>query len=271
MSATPKKFMTCGMYAFSNELQQAWQAIFTGFHGLLADARGLEKKLLFEADEARLRDPDLFIGHTCGYPLMARLQDALMPFCVPVFNLPGSSGTQYSSHIIVAADCAIKSLADCRGGVAAFNEKHSNSGMNLLRHAVAQLDPGERFFESVIESGGHLPSLRAVAEGRADVAAIDCVSFQLFQDHFPELTARVRSIAYSVSTAGLPLVVPRSGFSQSDTGSYIVKLNRALEQIPSTLRQRLHLSHFEEIRLQDYQSVMDLESYAIEKGYAQLK
>ena len=88
-------------------------------------------------------------------------------------------------------DAAV-ALAGLRGRRCVINELDSNSGMNLLRAAVAPLAEGGRFFGSVVVSGSHLRSVEMVASGEADVASIDCVSFAHFQRLYPSLVSGVR-------------------------------------------------------------------------------
>jgi ABC-type phosphate/phosphonate transport system substrate-binding protein len=271
MKPNNKQFIACGMYAFTEELQQAWQVLFNEFCLLFDGGDQVDEKLVFDGAESVLRDPGLFFGHTCGYPLMKHLQDTVTPFCVPVFNVTGVSGNLYSSRVIVASDADIGNLSDCRNRIAAINSSDSNSGMNVFRHAIAKQKSSTPFFAAVINSGGHLHSLTAVAEGRADVAAIDCVSFQLIEDRWPELTARVRSIGDSVKTCGLPLVLPNSNLASTNTGEILAALNEALNHVDPWIKQRLRLSHFESAGLDDYQGILEVESFAIEAGYPRLK
>jgi ABC-type phosphate/phosphonate transport system substrate-binding protein len=270
MTPRSKRFIACGMYAFNIELQHAWQALFNQFRRLLDDGEQLDENLVFDTGESALRNPALFIGHTCGYPLMKHLQDVVTPFCVPVFNVGGVEGNLYSSRFIVAAESDIGSLTECAGRIVAINNRDSNSGMNVLRHAIAKLNPTGPFFTSVISSGGHLQSLTAVAEKRADVAAIDCVSFQFIEDRWPELTAQVRSIGDSIKTCGLPLVLPNANLPSTDTQQILVALNKALKQVNPLLRQQLHLSHFASASFDDYQGILEVESFAIDAGYPEL-
>jgi ABC-type phosphate/phosphonate transport system substrate-binding protein len=270
MTPRSKQFIACGMYAFNNELQHAWQALFDQFRLLFDGGDQFDENLVFDSGESVLRDPGLFLGHTCGYPLMKHLQDAITPFCVPVFNVSGVEGNSYSSRFIVSADSDISSLADCAARIVAINNRDSNSGMNVLRHAIAKLNPESPFFASVVNSGGHLQSLTAVAEKRADVAAIDCVSFQLIEDRWPELTSRVRSIGNSIKTCGLPLVVPNSKLAASNTDRIVQVLNQALDQVDPEIRQRLHLKHFERASIDDYRSIVEVESFAVNAGYPEL-
>jgi ABC-type phosphate/phosphonate transport system substrate-binding protein len=270
MTPRSKRFIACGMYAFNDELRHAWQALFHEFCLLFDDGEVFDNHLVFDTGESVLRDSRLFIGHTCGYPLMNHLQDAVTPFCVPVFNVNGVEGNLYSSRFVVAADSDIGSLTECGGRVAAINNSDSNSGMNVFRHAIAKLNPAAPFFASVINSGGHLQSLTAVAEKRAEVAAIDCVSFQLIEDRWPELVARVRSIGDSIKTCGLPLVLPNTSLPSTDTRRILVALNEALNQVNPGVRQQLHLSHFAPVGFDDYQSILEVESFANDAGYPEL-
>lgn len=265
-----EKFIACGMYAFSDDLAGAWQRLFTCFSELLDTTGNQAIELRFDADQALLRDPGLFFGHTCGYPLMKHLEDHVIPFCVPVFDVPGTEGKLYSSRFIVAANSPVETLDECRGKVAAMNAADSNSGMNVLRYAIASYNPSGPFFSRVVQTGGHLQSLQAVADGTADVAAIDCVSYQLIQDHWPQLVEKVRGIGFSIKTCGLPLVLPKSSIDDTDLGLLVENLNQALADTPAAIRNRLHLHGFEPVTLEDYQSIIELETFAIDSGYPRL-
>jgi ABC-type phosphate/phosphonate transport system substrate-binding protein len=205
---------------------------------------------------------------------MMHLRQHLNPFCVPLFDVPGMDGKYYSSRIIVAAGSTIESIADSRGRVAAMNNPDSNSGMNVLRHAVASVHDAEhfadRFFARVVNTGGHLHSLQAVASGAADIAAIDCVSYQLIEDWQPELCAGLRVIGDSVMTCGLPLVMANVSISVTDIALLIEDLNRALAACHDEVRSLLHLTGFAPVQLADYQGIVDIEEYAVARGYPRL-
>ena len=262
-----ERIITCGMYSFTDEQKLSWQQLFNILIEQL-DGSDWKVSLRFDADQSLLLNPALLFGHTCGYPLMIHLQDRVSPFCVPVFNVPGSEGKYYSSRFILGAQSDIASLADCRGKVAAINAPDSNSGMNVFRHAISDLDPAGQFFSRVITTGGHLHSLEAVANRQADIAAIDCVSYQLIEDCRSELMQQVRSIGFSVKSCGLPFVIPVS--SSIDSEVLIDNLNRALALAPASVRDRLHLLSFERVALHDYRSIVDIENHAVESGYPML-
>ena len=267
------------MYAFTAQQQSSWQQLFNRFCEL-SDVAGESVSLSFDHAPDRLLEPGLWFGHTCGYPLMTRLKYFVSPFCVPLFNVPGTDGRFYSSRIIVAADSDIDSLEASRGCVAVMNNPDSNSGMNVLRHAVAEVSDNERFFARVVTSGGHLHSLEAVASGAADIAAIDCVSYQLIADWRPELCADIRIIGDSVKTCGLPLVMPHADIASANiadaniagttNGAMIEHLNQALALCDDQVRSTLHLDGFASVQLDDYRSIVEIEQYAVRRGYPQL-
>ena len=286
-SATPP-FISCGMYAFTDDLKLAWRVLFDLFHSLAQDNNDigdiLDPTLRFDTDAATLRDDYLFMGHTCGYPLMKSLQDLLSPICVPIFNVnadinsdtdaAGNDVRYYSSIFITSINSEIQSLHDSYQGVAAFNGRDSNSGMNVFRHALAPLaykkGKGKPFFSGLIESGSHRQSLIEVSEGRADIAAIDSVSLALIADAWPELAAQVKGIGYSVKTCGLPFVMTNSRLKKTDPRRLTLLLNKALTLLPDQHRQCLRLVEFIDVELSQYHSILDFEQQAIEMAYPDL-
>ena len=270
MNDRTQKFITCGMYSFTDDLRRAWQSLFDEFLKCYSTNRGIEARIRLETDLAVLRDPQLLIGHTCGYPLMRFLLDDLMPVCVPLFDVPGCDGKYYSSQIIVPAESEIQTLADCRGKIAAINGRDSNSGMNVFRHALAVLSGGKAFFSSVRETGSHYQSLVEVGNNQAQVATIDNVSFALIKDQWPELVDKVRVIGQTEPTCGLPFVAPASESDLIDTNGMIDALNIALSRLTEVDKKRLHLRGFEAVKLSDYDSIMKLEKAAIDAGYAEI-
>ncbi len=262
-------FIACGMYAFNDDLRDAWQQLFDRAIRLVE--RGYNRcDLRFETDREVLLDKRMLLGHTCGYPLVTYLSRHLTPVCVPLFDVPGCDGKLYSSVLITGAGSAITALSDCRDGIVAINTPDSNSGMNLLRHALAAAGARDTFFREVRLTGGHLESLVATAEDRVQLAAIDCVTYQLIHDQAPELVARVRQIGQTEATCGLPFVVAVSR-AQADYGAlWIDALEQALRELPE-VASRLHLTGFSSVTRDDYQSILQLEGAAIDAGYPALK
>lgn len=214
------------------------------------------------------RRPDLLISQTCGYPLMNGLREHVQLLATPQFDAPGCIDADYSSVLITRADASFSALEDCRGARAAYNQDDSNSGMNVFRHAVAPLAIDGRFFSAVLRTGSHLGSLRAVAEDRADVAAIDCVTFAFIRDLLPELAHRVRQIGWTATSPGLPLIAARD-VPPATIAALRVALEEARAAQPDRA-QRLRLKGFSAPPLQDYARITQLESEARAAGYARL-
>jgi ABC-type phosphate/phosphonate transport system substrate-binding protein len=269
MNPTTPRFVALGMYAFTETQQSCWQQLFTRFCELSSVADD-SVMLSFDHDPVRLLESGLWFGHTCGYPLVTQLKDYVSPFCVPLFDVPGTDERFYSSHFVVGADSNIDSVEANRGRVAVMNNPDSNSGMNVFRHAVAEVSDSDQFFASVITSGGHLHSLEMVANRSADIASIDCVSYQLIADCRPELCAEIRIIGDSVKTCGLPLVMTHADMAVADTETMIKRLNQALALCDGVVRDTLHLSGFASVQLDDYRRIVEIEQYAIQRGYPQL-
>lgn len=151
-------------------------------------------------------DPGLLLAQCCGYPLVTRYRGRLRYIATPRYGAPGCIGASYRSRIVVRADDPAERLGELRGRRAAVSEWRSNSGMNLFRAAVAPLAGGAPFFASVIETGSHEASLRAVAEHGADVAAVDAVSFAHLACGEPTIAASTRTIGWTGESPGLPFV-----------------------------------------------------------------
>jgi ABC-type phosphate/phosphonate transport system substrate-binding protein len=264
---TAPLFVACGMYAFTDELRSAWQELFEHFFDLVRPTFEVNRLLNFDTGQVALNNPCLWFGHTCGYPLMTKLQDTLTPINLPIFEVAGCDRRYYSSLLIVPENSEVKTLLDCRGSRAVINTDDSNSGMNVLRHAVAAFNHQGAFFSDIQISGSHLQSLTEVANQRADIASIDCVSYRLIEDTWPELVASVRSIGFSAKTCGLPFVMPKLNLANNNLNSITEGLNQALSMLSDNQRNRLHLKGFERIETSEYQGILDLEISAQQAGY----
>jgi ABC-type phosphate/phosphonate transport system substrate-binding protein len=216
-------------------------------------------------------DPALLLAQTCGYPLVTSLAGKVRLVAVPRYRAAGCAGILYRSAVIVRADEPAACLADLRGRRCAVNGAESNSGMNVLRAAIAPLAERARFFGSVIMTGAHDASVGAVARGDADVAAIDCVTWAQLQRLRPGAVAGLRVLAWTAATSGLPLIT--SVRTDSATRDRLV---RALDDVVADVtlapvRDTLLIDGFATVPLGAYDAVLDLEKRAFELGYGALK
>ncbi|KQT63991.1 MULTISPECIES: phosphate/phosphite/phosphonate ABC transporter substrate-binding protein [unclassified Aureimonas] len=213
------------------------------------------------------RHPDLLLAQTCGYPYVRHLRAKVRLVATPVYAHPGCDGPSTSSFIAVHRDSAATSLEDLRGSRAAINEPDSNSGANLFRAAIAPLAEGGRFFGSVLETGGHRASLEAIATGKADVAAIDCVTFGNVLRFDPETLASIRVLAQTAKGPGLPLIT-RAGASDAEVSALRRALAAAIaDPALADTRDTLALKDFAILSDADYQPLADMEATARRLGY----
>ncbi|GGF06359.1 phosphate ABC transporter substrate-binding protein [Aliidongia dinghuensis] len=216
------------------------------------------------------QDRGLLLAQTCGYPLMTSLLGRVRLVATPRYRAFGCDGPRHGSALIVHADDDTSDLAGLLGCRCAANQRHSNTGMNLLRATVADLANGRPFFQSVTWTGSHRASLAMVARGKADLAAIDVVTLAQLRRSEPELTAQVRVLGWTEATPGLPLI------TSAETDDETIELLRsALFDVASApahaaLRDDLLLDGFELVPETAYRSILRLEQHAIDLGYPHL-
>ena len=205
-----------------------------------------------------LRD-DLYLAQTCGYPFTHALNGQVKLVATPHYDADGCVRADYCSIIFAREKCELAAL---RGAVAAVNTPDSMSGMLALKLVFARYAKEGRFFARAIEAGGHLASLAAVQEKRADVCAIDCVCVALARRYRPEALAGLTEIARSPAVPGLPLVT-RAG----DVAAIRDGLGRAFADSGlEATRKALLLSGFSVLDAAEYDRILRLEAAMEEKG-----
>lgn len=166
---------------------------------------GLRERGL-DAPDALTRDGDLWslwqspalvLAQTCGLPYRARLHDRVTLIGTPDYGLPDMPPGHYCSVLVARHG----ETPEVDRAVLAYNDPLSQSGW-----AAALALAGPRRYPGTLETGAHRESARAVAEGRADLAALDAVTWRLIERFEPDLTARLHVIAQSPATPGLPLI-----------------------------------------------------------------
>jgi ABC-type phosphate/phosphonate transport system substrate-binding protein len=252
------------------------------------------------------RDPSLLFAQGCEYPLAKAYADHVRLVASPMYSAPGCEGARCRSAIVVRGDAGyargqlaarqsggssgaraagepasggagagaagdprggVAALADLRGRRCVVNELDSNSGMNLLRAAVAPLATDGRFFGSVAVSGSHLRSVEMVASGEADVASVDCVSFAHFQRLYPSVVGELRVLAWTASSRSLPFITARSADDAT-----VRALRSALADVfdddgLAPVREQLLLSGVDLAPTEGFDEVVALERAAVEAGY----
>jgi ABC-type phosphate/phosphonate transport system substrate-binding protein len=213
------------------------------------------------------KHPQLLFGQGCEYPLAESFADFIRLVATPRYSAPGCEGATYRSAILVREHDPVDCLAGLRDRRCAINEATSNSGMNLLRAAVAPLANGARFFNSVVFSGAHRRSVEMVAEGQADVAAVDCVSLAHLRRLYPSLVANLRILDWTPSSPSLPFI---TAAATSDATLQAIRFSLAAvlaDRSLDTVREQLFLEGIDLHPDAGFSGVMRLQRAAIDLGY----
>lgn len=146
--------------------------------------------------------PDLVLSQTCGFPYRAKLHGHVTLIGTPDFSVESCQPGYYRSIFVARKDDVRSTLADFDGATLAFNEPLSQSGwaapQNHARSHGLTLKPH-------VQSGGHLLSARAVADGRAEIAAIDAVTWAMIAK-WEALAANLKVVGQTDPTPGLPFI-----------------------------------------------------------------
>jgi hypothetical protein len=191
------------------EVREATDAWWAGLARHLR-AQGFEApdRLTRSGDpSAQWRRPDLLVSQTCGYPLMHDFKGSLEVLATPVYDVEGCSGPSYSSVIVVAGRwrrLAARGPQGRHGGLQRRRFAVGASGAQMRLRSAQQgravLRPAREVGEPSRLDAGWCTS------AKADVAAIDCVSYALARRHRPELAAGLAVIARGPAAPALPYV-----------------------------------------------------------------
>ncbi len=186
-------------------------------------------------------DPTLVIGQTCGWPYVNKLRDKVIPFARFDYGLEDCPPGMYQSIYVGQSDEDARfienaaSLATVQS--VAINGNDSQSGFHVFAE-ISGKPSSQTISEDVrVISGGHRNSVKAVAEGKAQIAAIDAVAFELVKRYEPEVAAGVKVIGKSQPKPGLPLITSPMHASQS--GELLEAVSRALDGLDVETRDIL--------------------------------
>lgn len=236
------------MYA-RPELHAAHTRYWTLIREALA-LRGIDAPatLSNDADEFEVwRDPDLVLSQTCGMPYRMWLHKDVTLIGTPDFGVQGCPPGYYNSAIVVRADDPREELAEFAEAKFTYNQTFSQSGYAA---PYAQTKPLGFWFADRTQSHGHTNSARAVAEGRADIAALDTVSWRLIARYEP-FAARLRVLEYTEPTPGLPYIAAAG----ADQKAMFEAVSEAIAALNDADRAALGFNGLIEIPKADYLAI----------------
>jgi ABC-type phosphate/phosphonate transport system substrate-binding protein len=106
-----------------------------------------------------------------------------------------------------------------------------------------------------------------VRENRADLAAVDGVTFALTARTEPSAVAGLRVLAWSAAAPGLPYVTRADASKDEVAALRAGVLTAAADPELAAARQALSLTGFEVLPLEAYDVIDEMEAEAISLGY----
>ncbi len=146
--------------------------------------------------------PDLLLSQTCGFPYRSILHGKVKLVATPDYGVEGCPPGYYCSVLVARAQDPRDQPAAFNGAAFAYNEALSQSGWAAPQNLAASMG---FYFRPALASGGHKLSAQAVAEGRADIAAIDAVTWEMLRRWEP-FAGGLKVVGRTPPTPGLPLI-----------------------------------------------------------------
>ena len=233
------------------EVRAATDALWTQIHTALqkrsiASPDTLDRE---KATETAWLSPQLLLSQTCGLPLVQNLRDQVAVLGRFTYQDLSAIG-DYHSVIVVRQSESIDDPEALRGQRAAINHEDSYSGCLTLKRWAGRLTGESAFFASVIATGSHRDSVCAVANGLADTAAIDHVSWYLAKRVEPAAQG-LSIVAKTDDRPGLPLIT-RPGHDTKTLASFRSALDEAVTMLDPGSRSALGITGFVPAYIHDY-------------------
>jgi ABC-type phosphate/phosphonate transport system substrate-binding protein len=166
--------------------------------------------------EALWLSPNLLLAQTCTYPMETVLRGKVAYVATPSYAVEGCETPGHYRSVIIRrgagghAPVPLETgalLPDWRADeVIAFNGMDSMSGWHGLSRDAARA--GRAMPDRRLQTGSHRASIKAVASGEADFAAIDCVSWAMALAFEPAAQG-VHVAGWTAERPGLPLITRR--------------------------------------------------------------
>ncbi len=197
--------VSLGMYDWA-EVQRETDALWSAVRRVLGQAAPPAVDRTTDM-WAAWQSPELFLGQTCGFPYRTALHDRVTLVGTPDYGLPGLEPGCYQSVMVARAEDAGADWRDFLDRRLASNGPDSQSGWAAPQNMAAEA--GGRFTR-VRETGSHRQSAEDVAAGRADIAAIDGVTWRLVERFRPDVARQLTVVTRTPPTPGLPFITGRA-------------------------------------------------------------
>ena len=191
--------------------------------------------------------PHLVLSQTCGMPYRLWLHGKARLVGTPDYALESCPPGYYRSPLIVRVDDERTQIAQFANARFAYNQTFSQSGFAAPHNHLKSMG---FWFEDLLHTGAHLASARAVAEGKADICALDAVSWRLMEQYEP-FAKGLRVLEWTDPTPGLPYITAM----KNDPDVVFSAVEKALGHLEEKHRKALGIVGFVRISADDYLAI----------------
>lgn len=192
--------------------------------------RVLDRAIGCDAGWAR---PDLILGQICNLPYRATFREMVRPLGNGDYALQDTPPGYYHSVFVVRAEDGARGLAPAVLGRFAYNDAMSQSGWGA---ATAHITAMGLRFHTVVRTGAHIDSAKSVAQGAADLACIDAVTWRMFEMWEP-MAKDLRVIARTNLSPGMTFITGQD----HDPSQIRAALAAAIDDLSNTHKATLGL------------------------------
>jgi phosphonate transport system substrate-binding protein len=205
---------------------------------------------------------DFDLAFVCGLAYVVWGKET-EPLAAPVLTDKRYKGEPiYFSDVVVRRGSRFHSFADLRNTTWVYNEPYSQSGSGIVRFHLARSGYGHSFFCREMEAGSHEAALQLVAEGEADVAAIDSHVLATLISSHPHLDGRLRVIHTLGPSPIQPLVAARHVPEVLKTAVRFALVDLANDPKAQSVLRRGHIECFVPVQDNTYDSIREMRAVA---------
>jgi phosphonate transport system substrate-binding protein len=205
---------------------------------------------------------DFDLAFVCGLAYVVWGKDT-EPLVAPVLTDNRYRGEPiYFSDVVVRCDSQFHSFADLRNATWVYNEPYSHSGSGIVRFHLARSGYGKSFFRCEMEAGSHEAALHLVAEGEANVAAIDSHVLATLVSSHPCLDGRLRVIDTLGPSPIQPLVAARHLPDAVKTAVRFALVDLANDPTARSVLRRGHVECFIPVQDSTYDPIREMRATA---------
>jgi phosphonate transport system substrate-binding protein len=212
----------------------------------------IERRTYAEVN-ALLENGSIDVAFVCGGPYVVGHDE----FGLELLAAPLIGGKAvYYSYIIAAKNSGIEKFEDLKGGTFAFADPMSNTGKLIPAFMLHKMGQSPKsFFKESSYTFSHDRSIKAVAQGIVNGAAVDSLIWEYMNKKNPQYTQKTRIIRVS-EPYGIPPVVVRPGLESGLKAKLKnVLLNVHKDKAGKQILEGMLIDRFVEIDDSNYDSI----------------